>query len=190
MRSLTVALLAASMVLHAVPRASAQGTIDLGRITSGRILISREAGGNFRLRLCAKVVHRKCVGDLVEGPARVSGEFGHVNGFYLWKGTGITTGTFTGCVGTTCSWTLSGSPYAFKFTEFKHGGGIDYLLGALTMIELQEVPDGKLFRVTIALNLTVTGGTLGQYFRNVILFYRFKTDKSLAGGISEFDQQF
>jgi len=59
------------------------------------------------------------------------------------------------------------------------------------MIELTEVPAGKLFRVTITLDLVVTGGTLSQYFHgNVILFYRFKTDKSLAGGISEFDQQF
>ena len=89
MRNLMVGLLAASMVLFIVPKALAQGTIDLGRITSGRILISREAGGNFRLRLCATVVHRKCVGDLVEGPARASGEFGHVNGFYLLEGTGI-----------------------------------------------------------------------------------------------------
>jgi hypothetical protein len=192
MKSPMVALLAAITVLLAVPSASAQGKIDLGRITSGRILISKEGGGSLSLRLCAKVVHRKCVGDLVEGPARASGEFGHVSGFFTVQGNAITTGTFTGCVGTTCNWTLSTpSPYAFEFTRLRHHGGINYLDGELGMIELKEAPEGKHFLVTIALDLEVTGGTLAQYFGggNVIMFYRFKTDKFL-GGISELYQQF
>ena len=192
MKSPMVALFAAITVLFVVPSASAQGKINLGRITSGRILISKEGGGSFRLRLCAKVVHGKCVGDLVEGPARASGEFGHVKGFYTLQGNASTMGTFTGCFGTTCNWTLSTpSPYAFEFTQLRHRGGMNYLDGELGMIELKEVPHGKHFLVTITLDLDVTGGTLAQYFGggNVIMFYRFKTDKFL-GGISEFYQQF
>lgn len=182
----------AIIVLVTLPNASARSKLDLGRITSGRLVISDEGGGNLRLRLCDKVVHRKCVGDRVEGPAWASGQFGHIKGFYVVEGNALTTGTFTGCVAGVCNWTLSGGSYNFEFRQNRNGEGTDFLSGALEMISLTEVPTGKHFSVTMTLNLRVTGGTLAPYFDdhgNVVLFYRFTTDKFL-GGISEFYQQF
>jgi len=185
-----VALLAAITVLFVVPGASAQSeqsVIDFGRSTSGGLLFSTEGGGNFTLRVCTQVVHGKCVGDQLGGPASASGEFGHVRGFYILTGNATTTGTFTGCVGTTCSWTLAGPSLGFDFTSKPNGMGTNYLLSNLTLLSLTEKPEGKLFVVTITSLLTLTGGILAQYFPGEgLLNVQFKTDKSLAGRYSKF----
>jgi hypothetical protein len=182
-----IALLAATIVAFTMPSALAQNNIDLGEEVSGTLAFVAEGGGNFTVGLCDTMNGNKmCVGgDTLIGNAKGTGTFLGDNGFYTLTGSGLTTGTFTGCVGTTCSWTLSTpSPLNFKFTQGKFGGGTDYLNGTLQMVGLTEVPDGKLFSETITLNLTVTGGTLASLFTdghgNIIFDVQTVTTKSLS----------
>jgi hypothetical protein len=187
MRSLMLTLLAAAIVAFTVPNASAQSDIDLGGELSGTLAFVAQGGGNFTLGLCDSLNgNRKCVGgDTVIGQATGDGKFNGDNGFYTLTGNAITTGTFTGCVGTTCSWTLStASPLNFKMTGGKFGGGPDYLNGTIKMIGLTEVPNGKLFSETITVDLTVTGGTLAALFAddhgNIVFNVQSETTLSLA----------
>jgi hypothetical protein len=180
-------LLAATIVAFTVPSSVAQNDIDLGGELSGTLAFVAQGGGNFTLGLCDSLNGaKKCVGgDTVIGGATGTGTFLGDNGFYTLTGNALTTGTFTGCVGTTCSWTLStASPLSFKFTQGKFGGGTDFLNGTLQMIGLTEVPNGKLFSETITLELTVTGGTLASLFTdnhgNVIFNVQSETTLSLA----------
>jgi hypothetical protein len=181
MRSLNVALLGAILVFVIVPSSSAQ-VIDFGTSTSGGLFFSAEGGGNFRLRLCAEVVHGKCVGDLLEGPAWASGKFGQDNGVYNWQGNATYTGTFTGCVGGTCNWILSGPSVNFEFSPNK-SGKTDWLSGTLTMMGLTEVPEGKVFLDTITVQLSTTGGLLAPYFSHgvVVLQFLIRTKGILEG---------
>jgi len=187
MRSLMIALLATTIVAFTVPSSVAQNDIDLGGELSGTLAFVAQGGGNFTVGLCDTMNGNKmCVGgDTVIGNATGTGTFLGDNGFYTLTGSGLTTGTFTGCVGTTCSWTLSTpSPLSFKFTQGKFGGGIDYLNGSLQMIALTEVPDGKLFSETMTLELTVTGGTLATLFADghgsIVFNVQTETTKSLS----------
>lgn len=187
MRSLMLALLAATLVAFTVPGALAQSDIDLGGELSGTLAFVAQGGGNFTVGLCDSLNgNRKCVGgDTVIGKATGDGQFNGDNGFYTLTGNALTTGTFTGCVGTTCSWTLStASPLNFKMTAGKFGGGIDYLNGTLKLIGLTETPNGKLFSETMTVDLTVTGGSLAGLFSDnhgqVIFNVQTQTTVSLA----------
>jgi PEP-CTERM motif len=187
MRSLMLTLLAATVVAFTVPSAVAQSDIDMGGELSGTLAFVAQGGGNFTLGLCDSLNgQKKCVGgDTLIGKATGDGAFNGDNGFYTLTGNALTTGTFTGCAGTTCNWTLNtASPLNFKMTQGKFGGGIDYLNGTLKMIGLTEVPNGKLFSETITVDLTVTGGTLASLFAdqhgNVIFSVQSETTKSLA----------
>jgi hypothetical protein len=186
MRSLMLTLFAAMIVAFTVPSALAQSDIDLGGEKVGTLAFVAGGGGAFTFGLCDTLnFQRKCIGgDTLKGVATGDGGFAGANGFYTLTGPGLTTGTLTGCLGTTCSWTLStASPYNFTFTQFKNGTGTDYLNGTIKMLALTEVPNGKLFSETITLDLTVTGGTLAQLFTdnhgNVVFNVQTQTTLSL-----------
>jgi PEP-CTERM motif len=186
MRSLMLTLLAATIVALTVPSALAQSDIDLGGEQMGTLAFVAGGGGAFTFGLCDNLnFQRKCIGgDTVKGTATGDGGFAGDNGFYTLTGNALTTGTFGGCQGTTCSWSLStANPYNFTFTQFKNGTGIDYLNGTIKMLGLTEVPNGKLFAETITLDLTVTGGTLASLFSdnhgNVIFNVQTQTTLSL-----------
>jgi len=187
-------LLAATIVAFTVPSALAQSDIDLGQETTGTLAFVGTGGGNFTLGLCDNLNgSKKCVsGDTVIGNAVGDGSFAGDNGFYILRGNALTTGNFTGCVGTTCSWTLSTAApgLSFEFRQFKNGGGIDFLDGTLRMIAMSEVPSGKVFLETFTLDLTVSGGILKQLFTdnhgNLVFNVQSQSTRSLqnlaAGG--------
>jgi hypothetical protein len=183
MRSLTLGLLAAIALLFTLPSASAQGVIELGPSIAG-VMFSEEGGGNLLLNLCAKDVHGECVGDQVEGHTWASGTFGQDNGFYTLQGTTATTATFTGCVGTTCSWTLSTPPpgLSFEFNSKPNGGGVNLLSATVQFTGLTETPNGKDFIVVATGQLSDLGGLLAGYFGNDVLRFVFRTDKGLFKG--------
>jgi len=164
MRSLMLTLLAATIAAFTVTSALAQNQVNLGAEQTGTLAFVAQGGGNFTLGLCDNLNGaKKCVsGDTVIGKVGPNtGDFAPYGGFYILQGSSLTTGTSTGCVGTTCSWTLSGGGYNFDWNTQKNGLGTNYLSGTLTMLSMTEVPAGKVFDETITLELTVAPGNAG-----------------------------
>jgi len=188
MRRLMLTLLAATLAAFTVTSALAQSDIDLNQATAGGLAFVAQGGGNFSLGLCDNFNGaRKCVGgDTVVGGAAGDGVFAGNNGFYILKGTALTTGTFTGCAAGVCNWTLSTAApgYSFEFDSKKNGTGTDFLNGTLTMLSMTEVPAGKVFNETITLELVVSGGTLAQLFADnhgqVVFNVQSQTTTSLS----------
>lgn len=186
MRRLT--LLAATIVVLTATGVLAQNQINLGQEQTGTLAFVAEGGGNFSLGLCDNLNGaRKCVsGDTVIGKASGQGDFNGDNGFYILTGTALTTGTFTGCPGGVCNWTLStANPgYNFEFNSQKNGLGTNFLTGTLTMLGMTEVAAGKVFNETITLELSNISGTLAPLFLddhgNVVFNVQSQTTTSLA----------
>jgi len=190
MRRLMLTLLAATLAAFTVTSALAQSDIDLNQATAGGLAFVAQGGGNFSLGLCDNFNGaRKCVGgDTVVGGAAGDGVFAGYNGFYILKGTALTTGSLNAgsCGAGLCTWTLSTAApgYSFEFDSKKNGTGTDFLSGTLTMLSMTEVPAGKVFNETITLELVVSGGTLAQLFADnhgqVVFNVQSQTTTSLS----------
>jgi PEP-CTERM motif len=181
MRRLMIALLVAATVSFTLPSALAQDQINLGKETTGTFAFVADGGGNFTLNLCDNLNgSRKCVsGDTVIGTATGTGDFLGYNGVYILQGNATQTGTFTGCVGTTCTWTISGGGLNFEFSPTK-SGATDWLSGTLTMTGLTEVPSGKVFEETISITLSNLGGILAGDFqtKNGVVVFNVQTQST------------
>ena len=170
MRSLLLTLLAVATVAFMLPNALAQDNISLTQETSGTLAFEEGVGGNFTFNLCGKInnLTKECMsGDTLMGGGIATGFPGSpYKGVYVLNGNATQTGTFGGCVGTTCNWTLSGGGLNFNFCQ-TGSCATDWLSGTLTMTSLTEVPNGHgLFNETIALTLSNIGGILGPDFQS------------------------